>query len=752
MKISCKKGFTLIEMAIVVMILGIALAAGAKIYDLHRKTIAIEDTQVAIADLNGAIGDFRSVFGRYPCPASLTATRDDPTYGREQCEDLSDNSDFSDVAPGQCKNGICIEESVRDIPAGYLIGATLIPTTTATATTPRVRIGAIPFRDLNLDEINAYDGYGNRISYVVTEHLAFSDSFQNDGGGIEILGDSGATALAAGEEGSAHFLIFSHGANGEGAYTMEGIQIPCTTTSAEGQNCENNDQEAIYNYSMGNTAEGATQTDDVMAFFTQRDLPIWQKNEDNPNDVYLKPKGNLGFGFNRDTDIPEELTVQRTLRAEKDPVSNEGGRVDGNSLCTRNSTTPECFPTALIGGKLAEGGGMKCPDGQFMKGIANNQPICEVEVKLTCPAGKYMTGVDYYGNIICNVKPPKACAAENLPIICEDLTTTHNRLYPATGHGALSRQYSIGTRYGDYTCNNGTWVKNGFGGRCFCTPDTTSQPIIEQECSTELSYDCGKLWNGQRKYQQQYICPAGEWQWRELPGNCTCNPNALRYHQVGCPVTNVGGVEYSYTGGHQIHVSKAVCTGSPTCSPRTLHENHCTCTPRANNVWEGCPGNLTDAAGNPTTFLKKQNFLCPDGADKPGYWTPLVDSGDENGQAARCLCVPRRLSDIVNSCPLGHRPLPASQGGPPTTHREVICTAGVATTVVTNTGGCEPIPPPVCTRQPVTGSWSGRGENQNGIMGDGSERCVTCADQPVTVPCSTGSQGNFQYYRCSCQQ
>ena len=83
-----QSGFTLIEMAIVILILGVGIAAFVPLYNVHLKKERVEATQKHVEMATEAIGHFRSLYGRYPCPASLTDDRDDSSYGREDCDPI----------------------------------------------------------------------------------------------------------------------------------------------------------------------------------------------------------------------------------------------------------------------------------------------------------------------------------------------------------------------------------------------------------------------------------------------------------------------------------------------------------------------------------------------------------------------------------------------------------------------------------------------------------------------------------------
>jgi prepilin-type N-terminal cleavage/methylation domain-containing protein len=110
-------GYTLIEFAVVMIILGVIAASFFPMETIYIKQKAIRDTQLNLNSISNAIGDFRAQHGRYPCPSSLTADRGDPAFGFEDC------SDKSGQAFGDCSGGICIQHGQRDVtlPDGTLL-------------------------------------------------------------------------------------------------------------------------------------------------------------------------------------------------------------------------------------------------------------------------------------------------------------------------------------------------------------------------------------------------------------------------------------------------------------------------------------------------------------------------------------------------------------------------------------------------------------------------------------------------------
>ena len=154
-------GFTLVEMAVCILIIGLLISAGCSAYYLYLVRQAAQTTKTNVETIASAIGDYRTLYGRYPCPASLTAQRTDPAYGHESA------TDCTTALPA----GVFRETSTRT-PYQY-------PTQPAPEE-PLVRIGAIPFRELNMQEDQSLDGYDHRIFYAVTERLATSADFKPD--------------------------------------------------------------------------------------------------------------------------------------------------------------------------------------------------------------------------------------------------------------------------------------------------------------------------------------------------------------------------------------------------------------------------------------------------------------------------------------------------------------------------------------------------------------------------------------------
>lgn len=509
------------EMSIVVMLLGIAVAAFAPLYKFYIQDQAEKATENNIALISSAIGNFRTVNGRYPFPASLTSIRGAANYGREQ-------NAASAAAPGNFDPalGVYIQQSKRAI--DYLD-----PFTAGNPKVngkPRVRIGFIPFRQLNLDEKQAYDGFGNRILYAVTEHLANDTTFRANEGGISIIDGNGNSVIAPAD--TAHFVAFSSGKNANGAFSAAGTQYPCNA-GPERENCDFTSTspavpDAVFRQAQTSTSgNGTTQFDDVMTYFVETDIPLWQLSS-NPaavkDSINQKPGGMVGFSFvANSTPVLTKSDVNGIVRALDDPQTP--GTVEAKIMAKQFCPTgpgADCLATSLIAGDVSAAprtGGLKCPDddniddngngtketGKYMIGIRLGKPICSNEVVIGCPnKGDILSGFDADGNPICGVPPP-SCAAKVVSSGCP-APDNGTKTIPASPSGSVVNVTFGASWTITYTCTAGVWNTTGnVTGVCSCTPSTKTQTI---NCSNDPYYN---IFTGTFTQTQQYQCPQGTW-------------------------------------------------------------------------------------------------------------------------------------------------------------------------------------------------------------------------------------------------
>ncbi|MGB0720113.1 MAG: hypothetical protein ACPGRX_06545, partial [Bdellovibrionales bacterium] len=327
-------------------VIAASLAAGLQI---HFATRQFNRTDENLKIVQTAMADYLQANGHYPCPASSTTARTDSTDG--------DTTDCSTAAapagiqrtPGRDPDG------VGPFPA--------LP----------VRIGALPYKALEIPVNATLDGYGNRISYAVTEVLANPTAVFpiggfnfNDLGAIDVLNESGTTVFedTAGNPapGTGHFYIFSHGEDGLGAFSNAGVLVQaCGAVVITSDNC---DGDATFR--AQSISKGTVTFDDQNIYTSVNSIEnVWERSPSDPNAIHNSNVGNVGIGKNNPA-VP--LDVNGNVQGDRF-IANIN--VHSDQYCDENGVN--CMLPEVIGGT-----GMICPPGEFMRGIQNNTPICAI--------------------------------------------------------------------------------------------------------------------------------------------------------------------------------------------------------------------------------------------------------------------------------------------------------------------------------------------------------------------------------------
>lgn len=184
-----KSGFTLVELSIVLVIVGILLFGSLSVYTTAAENARIDSTNKILDAIERALKLHYRVNGGLPCVAVGNLALNDSSFGDE----------------GDC---------------------------TATA-------GVIPTRALNLPDSYMFDGWGNRISYIVA--AACDEAWISDdcAANLTVQDNTGASERTAG----AAYVVLSYGKNGLGAFNRNGNANEAATEPFE---VENDDGDTVF--------------------------------------------------------------------------------------------------------------------------------------------------------------------------------------------------------------------------------------------------------------------------------------------------------------------------------------------------------------------------------------------------------------------------------------------------------------------------------------------------------------------------
>lgn len=403
-----QKGFTLIEIAIVILIMGITLGMAGQYLKIYMAQVKYDATLENIKLTQSGLYEFYAQNGRYPCPADPTLSPDDPQFGVEHCRNpavggcVADGVVCTNVGAGDPENN----------GADYvMIGAIPVRTITEDLSVT-LGLDTIPIESTPFFVHNGYDGFGMKFTYAVTEQLADPSSNNTldpanpNLGAIRLIDENNVnlTFPAA----TAQYIVVSQGENSEGAYNKEGIRMSgCTVLSLDGitpappgpspagnatekENCDYDD--AIFVKSPRSFVENDFYYDDVLGFKPSGRAQLWVKvAAENPGESYIK-NNNLGFvGVGLEN-------PQAPLHVDGD-ISAENGTW-AQKYCAQDGTN--CINPEDIAGT-----GSKCPDGQIATGIDDEgtdddriELKCEAVFKtipkgVSCPNGQAIQSMTY---------------------------------------------------------------------------------------------------------------------------------------------------------------------------------------------------------------------------------------------------------------------------------------------------------------------------------------------------------------------
>ncbi|MFA7276036.1 MAG: type II secretion system protein [Pseudobdellovibrionaceae bacterium] len=422
------RGFSLLEVAIVLTVLGILAASALQVYNLYEKNREISTVRSHIQLIQSALNKYVYRYGRYPAPAPRNAAQGSATFGREVTGGITTVC----TDPAALAGDVCVT-------AGFIGGGS------------DVYIGDVPFATLGIRYDNILDSWGGRMTYAVTADLTSPLTYSETAGNIEIYDQTQAATIFVSGAPKAHYVIVSSGPDNKAAFSLSGIKMGnCAGAGVDTESCDldslfhsNLDLVAgslTYGKSIYAEPAGATHYDDYMGYANSTAAGIWTKQSasaagqvsiynTNPQNIKVGPLASppvCGVGC---ADLPlTKLDVDGSVRAEQVSTSRLCRDAAGCTPVTVAvppagifvpqivggvPTTPGALDTSSVAGYPRNsnlGGGILCSSYMAMRGIYSSDEVCTSTAKFfsstalgaSCTAGTYATGLNADGTLICN--------------------------------------------------------------------------------------------------------------------------------------------------------------------------------------------------------------------------------------------------------------------------------------------------------------------------------------------------------------
>lgn len=350
-----QSGLTLIDMAIILMVIGILMVPALDSYKVWKQESQTGVTTQNFSSVDKAISDFYFDNGFYPCPANPALAPGAATYGDSDC-------------------------ITTNVGGGVLVGA-------------------VPFATLHIPLESSLDGWNDKLKYAVTQIQTTAATFSATGGNLRI---NGYRLLATGEcdpaglidpqTTTAQYVILSLGESGFGARTADGNvrgACPAMGTSADAENCNDNNTFLHHQCAQADITGAANFYDDLVTFKAGIPSRMWTFSPVDPTDI-MSSANSVGINNPNPT---TNLDVNGNIRAVR---NNTAQNCDVNGA--------NCFASRIIAGYEPAMDCNNVPQSMGMTGVgsakANCNPTYTVSTGL-CAAGKYVIGIDGSGGIIC---------------------------------------------------------------------------------------------------------------------------------------------------------------------------------------------------------------------------------------------------------------------------------------------------------------------------------------------------------------
>lgn len=393
-------GFTLIELAIVILISGLLMLPLIQLYSNYIQDKKIIDTTKGIDNVASNLA--RAFVTNYPCPSDRSLAVTDANYGEDVCQ----LAGFSIATVPTCnttgqEQGICKTVGERDVDGVggndlVLIGG--VP----------IKIAGTPIAGIKGDD--TIDAWGNRLSYAVSYPATTSTSgftrFKQ--GDLRIVDEFGNDT--AGTNSDALFIVFSHGQDRHGGFSeYDGVRIDCVVANEDGENC---DGDGVFTQGLGHYG-GTMKFDDLAYVQTDESAGLWLVVSDgsaaNLPTSHIQEIPNGAIGVNTDTPgtgAPTGMEVR--LDVNGDILADT---VRTPTMCDKSGNNCIDLGTNFFfgGRKDSAAGAVRndCADGEVISSISQQKVSCSkasvqnLGTAVMCPVTTWVAQIYTDGRIKC---------------------------------------------------------------------------------------------------------------------------------------------------------------------------------------------------------------------------------------------------------------------------------------------------------------------------------------------------------------
>lgn len=339
-----EKGFTLIELSIVLIISGLALAGAIEAYKIYSEKQNIENTKSLLADIDQSLKNFPNmidpstadpvtglggtVFARLPCP-------DIDADGREDCGMATIRGRRFDGSP----NG------------------------------PNVMVGGLPYTTLGLAMDYATDPYRQPVVYAITQSATQAATYGSGIGAIKITDDDGNesytnqyTIVATGRlgcegdgadvencDGDADFIAAFHTETASDYYddrVTYHAQLPTLVNTSEPASCEQTELVNMAGQECPNGWKQAFPTDDSISVMPRYTYTDQGGRKRYPNVTKFSP----GSYYNIDPETGDYYFTNVPTKNSKLPTESRSIFGSGSVMCEKNESNDaqqKCFTKSV---------------------------------------------------------------------------------------------------------------------------------------------------------------------------------------------------------------------------------------------------------------------------------------------------------------------------------------------------------------------------------------------------------------------